>query len=247
MSPKLGLQLYTVRDRINADGYEAIVRQVAKIGFAGVETAGFPGTSAAEAAKLFKELGLTVIGAHAGLPLGEHKNEILDTMAILGSPYVVLPYVSPDEVKDLDSIKKLVERLNEAQPVAAKAGLKILVHNHWAEFHLVDGRPAMEIVAEWVDPAVLFELDTYWIKVGGVDPVGAVTRFGKRAPLLHIKDGTGVREDPQTAAGKGIMDFPAILKAGGSNTEWLIYEADRVAGDAIEACAESFVYLKAIL
>jgi len=248
MSPKIGLQLYTVRDRIATEGYEAVVRQVAQLGFAGVETAGFPaGTTPADAAKLFKELGLTVIGAHAGLPLGERKNEILDTMAALGSQYMVLPYVSPDEVKTLDTIKALVDRLNEAQPIAAAAGLKLLVHNHSAEFLLVDGRPAMEYVLEMVDPAVLFELDTYWIKVAGVDPVAAVQKFGKRAPLLHIKDGTGVREDPQVAAGQGIMDIPAVLKAGAANTQWAIYEADRVAGSSLDVCAKSYQYLKSIV
>jgi len=248
MSPKIGLQLYTVRHRIATDGYEAVVRQVAHLGFAGVETAGFPsGTTPADAAKLFKELGLTVIGAHAGLPLDERKNEILDTMAALDSPYLVLPYVSPDEVKSLDAIKALVDRLNEAQPIAAAAGLKLLVHNHSAEFLLVDGRPALEYVLEWADPDVLFELDTYWIKVAGIDPVAAVQKFGKRAPLLHIKDGTGIREDPQVVAGQGVMDIPAILKASGTNTEWAIFEADRVAGSSLEVCAKSYQYLKSIM
>jgi hypothetical protein len=40
------------------------------------------------------------------------------------------------------------------------------------------------------------------------------------------------------------MDFAAILKAGGTNTEWWIMEADRIDGDALEAVRQSCVFMK---
>ena len=43
------------------------------------------------------------------------------------------------------------------------------------------------------------------------------------------------------------MDFPAILKAGGANTEWALYEADRVAGSSLEVCAESYQHWTSIV
>ena len=77
MAAPIGIQLYTVREALNED-FVGTVTKIAEMGYVGVETAGFPGTTAAEAKKLFDDLGLVVLGAHIGLPLGENKNQILD-------------------------------------------------------------------------------------------------------------------------------------------------------------------------
>jgi sugar phosphate isomerase/epimerase len=243
MAPKIALQLYTLRDLTKID-YEGIVRKVAEMGYDGVETAGFDGTSLAAAAKLFKELGLAVAGAHSPFPVGEKKNEILDISSALGCKYMVVPHIGPNDTKDMDSLKILCDRINEAQANSKARGMTLSIHNHWWEYQTLEGKLAADWMVEMIDPDVLFELDTYWIKVGGVDPVARVRQIGKRAPLLHIKDGPGNREAAQTAIGAGIMDFPAILKAGGANTEWWIMEADRVDGDALEAARQSCIYMK---
>ena len=47
MTRPIALQLYTVRDALAQD-FEGTVRRVAEIGYAGVEPAGFPGTTARE-------------------------------------------------------------------------------------------------------------------------------------------------------------------------------------------------------
>jgi sugar phosphate isomerase/epimerase len=83
MPAPIALQLYSLRELLAAD-YAAGVRKAAEIGYAGVETAGFPGTTPQAAAQLFQELGLTVCSAHSPLPLGDKQAEVLDTMAALG-------------------------------------------------------------------------------------------------------------------------------------------------------------------
>jgi sugar phosphate isomerase/epimerase len=243
MAPKIAVQLYTLRDLTKND-YEGVVRQVAAMGYDGVETAGFEGTSVAAAAKLFKELGLTVVGAHSPFPVGTQKNEILDTSAAFGCKYMVVPHIGPKDTENMDAIKALCARINEAQANAKERGMTLAIHNHWWEYHLVEGKRAADWMLEMIDPAVLFELDTYWIKVGGTDPAERVRQIGKRAPLLHIKDGPANREAAQTAVGAGTMDFKAILQAGGANTEWWIMEADRVDGDAFEAVRQSCIFMK---
>ena len=99
----VALQLYSIRD-ILSQGYEAGVRRVAEMGYAGVETAGFPGTTPQAAAKLFGELGLTVCSAHSPLPLGDKKNEVLDTMAAIGCKRIVLAWLNEDQFTSLDGI-----------------------------------------------------------------------------------------------------------------------------------------------
>jgi len=61
--------------------------------------------------------------------------------------------------------------------------------------------------------------------------------------LLHLKDGPGNKEEPMTAVGGGIMDWPAVIGAAADTTEWVIVELDSCATDMTEAVAESYRYL----
>ena len=93
---------------------------------------------------------------------------------------------------------------------------------------------------------IFFEIDTYWAKTGGVDPAKAMADFGKRAPFLHIKDGPAKKGNTMFAhvpAGQGSMDFPSIVKAGGTNIKWMIVEFDEYAGNIFDGLQQSYTYL----
>ena len=242
MSSPSALQLYSLRERLSAD-YAAGIRKVAEIGYAGVETAGFPGTTPEAAARLFQELGLTVCSAHSPLPLGDKQAEVLETMAALGCTRLVCPWKPQELFASLDGIRQVCDELNEANVVARAHGLTLSYHNHWAECARVGGRPAYEIMLDRLAPDVLLEVDTYWAKTAGLDPAAMVRKLGERAPLLHIKDGPCVMDAPMTAVGDGIVDVPGIVAAGAGATEWLIVEIDRCATDMLEAVAKSYRYL----
>jgi sugar phosphate isomerase/epimerase len=93
-----------------------------------------------------------------------------------------------------------------------------------------------------VDDSVFAEVDTYWAKVGGVDPARIVADLGTRARLLHIKDGPADNaESPMTAVGDGVMDVAAIAKV--SRAKWHIVELDRCATDMFTAIEKSHAYL----
>jgi len=124
-----------------------------------------------------------------------------------------------------------------------KHGIRLGVHNHWWEYLKVDHRYAYEIMIEELSPQVFFQIDTYWTQTAGVDPTPVVKMLGKRAPLLHIKDGPAQKGVAQLAVGDGVMDFTAITKAGGENTEWMIVEMDSCATDMLEAVQKSYNYL----
>jgi sugar phosphate isomerase/epimerase len=245
MSAPIAIQLYTVREAL-AEDFEGVIRRIADIGYDGVETAGFPGTTAQAAAQLFRELGLRVSSAHTPLPLGDKKNEVLETMAALGSQRIICAYLSPDEYRTLDQIKRNCEMLNEANAAAVAAGLSFGLHNHWWEFEPVEGHYPYHLWLEHLEPAVFFEIDTYWVKTAGLDPVAVVKEFGPRASLLHIKDGPATKEAPMVAVGEGVLDFPAILQAADGHPEWLIVELDRCATDMLEAVEKSYQNLSSL-
>jgi len=242
MPAPIGLQLYTLREALASD-FEGVVRKVAEIGYVGVETAGFPGTTPKNAVKLFADLGLKVAGAHLPLPLGDKKTETLETISTLGCRYLICSWLDPKiYYTSLDGIRRACDLLNEAGTVAAQNGLVLVYHNHWSEYEKVDGQYVYQVMLQHLDLKVQFELDTYWAQVGGVDAVTALKALGDRAPLLHIKDGPLKQDVPQVAVGEGKMDFHKVTPAGKS-AQWLIVELDECATDMMEAVAKSYRYL----
>ncbi|MFA6292036.1 MAG: sugar phosphate isomerase/epimerase [Victivallales bacterium] len=242
MKKKIGAQLYSVRNELSKD-FDGVISKIAGMGYDGVELAGLPaGVTPEKAVKLFKSLGLGLSGGHMALPVGENKNKAIDDAKALGIT-TIIGGKGPNDFKTPELVKKSCEIFNEAANAAKDAGLRVAIHNHWWEFGKIDGRLVFDMMLEQLDPCVFFEVDTYWVKTGGSDPVSIVKSLGKRAPLLHIKDGPCVQGQPMLAVGKGAMDFPPILKVA-DHAEWLVVELDECATDMLEALRESLVYLK---
>jgi sugar phosphate isomerase/epimerase len=244
MSKPIALQLYSLREAAAKD-FEAVVRQVAAMGYDGVEPYSFPGTTPQAAGTLFRELGLKVPSVHIfPPPTGAKAAEAADTCAAIGCQRIVSGF-GRDNFKTLDDTKRSCDVLNRAYAEAKGRGLAFGVHNHWWEYQIVEGRYPYQVMLELLDPGIQLEIDTYWVQAGGVDPVKAIQESGKRATLLHIKDGPANTTDPMQALGTGSIDIRALLKAA-TYGEWLIVELDRVATDMAEACAKSAQYLKSI-
>lgn len=237
----IAIQLYSVRDLQEKD-FDGVLKQIAGIGYVGVETAGFPGTTPAKAAKLCKELELTITSAHAGLPIGGDKNNVLDLAKTLGIKRLVSGK-GPDDFKTVDLIKRTCDQFNEAGRVCAENGMTFSIHNHWWEFEKLDGKPVYKYMLDYLDKSVLFEIDVYWVQTGGGNPAAVIKEIGKRAPLLHIKDGPCVQGQHHTAVGDGKVDMASIAKAAAGTGEWMIVELDSCATDMMEAVRKSYQYL----
>ncbi len=243
MTKPIALQLYTVREQLAHD-FTGVMRRIADMGYVGVETASFPeGVTTAQAKALFDELGLAVCAAHAPLPLGEQKEETLERLAALGCQRLVCAWLPPDEYQSVDSIRRLCDRVNEAGDVAAAHGLTLLMHNHWFEFEPVAETRPYKLWLDYLHPAVEFELDAYWVQVGGVEPLTAVADLGARLTLLHVKDGPADNtQSSMTAVGQGKMNYEAIIPAAAA-ADWMIVELDRCATDMLTAVQQSYTYL----
>jgi sugar phosphate isomerase/epimerase len=242
MTLPIALQLFTVRDLLAQD-FEGTIRRVADMGYVGVETANLFGESPASAAKLFDELGLKVIGAHSALPLGDEKQQVIDTMGALKCKRMIVAWQPPEKYKSLDGIKSICDTLNEGAAAARAHGLQVGYHNHWFEYQPVDDRIPVDVMLEHLDPDVFFEVDVYWVQTAGQDPAQVVRRLGSRAPLLHVKDGPCRLDAPMTALGEGVVDIPGVVAAGGSATNWLVVELDRCDTDMMDAVRKSYRYL----
>ena len=241
MAAPIAIQLYTVREAL-AQNFKAVGTRIAEMGYVGVETAGFPGVSVEEASDLFADLGLEVCSVHTQLPLGKQKNQVIELAHELEVNRVVTS--TPREAfESMDALKGLCDRWNQAGEIAEENGLELGLHNHYWEFTEVEGRSGFEIMVEELDERIFFQVDTYWVNVGGGDSVAVVEELGERAPLLHIKDGPLDAAQDMQAVGTGKMDFPPIIEASHGACDWLIVELDRCATDMMEAVEQSYEFL----
>ena len=250
---KIALQLYTVREQIKQD-IAGTLHKIAEVGFEAVETAFWPeNISVKQAGKYLKDAGLAVSSAHVELPIADKKDAMLEIAETFNCKRVIWHGWPEDKrYSSLEGTKQLVDIYNESNDFAKTHGLQFGLHNHWWEYrNKVDGRYVYEVLLESVEPDIFFEIDTYWVKVAGHDPAAIVAKFGKRAPLLHIKDGPAKwsdelpkdNPDPMVAVGRGAQDFPAIVQAANGSTEWMIVEMDKTATDVFQAIQDSYDYL----
>ncbi len=239
---EIALQLYTVREAL-AEDFGGVMRQIADIGYVGVEPAlatlkATPG----EAGRLFKQLRLQVPSAHTPLPVGADEDVVLEAMDALDCRRIVSGK-GPESFQTLDQVRQTCDLFNEAHAVAKENGMSFGIHNHWWEFEEVEGRYPYRMLLEHLDPEILFEIDTYWVRTAGFDPAEVVKELGDRASLLHIKDGPAVKGSPQVTVGEGVLDVPAIVQAAEGRAEWLIIELDQCATDMMDAVERSYRYL----
>ena len=241
MAVPIALQLYTVRDAL-AGNFEKVVSQIADMGYIGVETAGFPGITAADACDLFAELGLEVCSAHTPLPVGGQIGQTINIARELDARRIVSS-TSRNSFKSVDEVKRLCDTWNTANEEARENGLELGLHNHWWEFQDVEGQSGFDLLLEHLDPEIFFQIDTYWVQTGGADVIEVLDKLEDRFPLLHIKDGPCTLDGDMVAVGEGAMDFPAIMAATEGVVEWIIVELDRCATDMLEAVEKSYNYL----
>ncbi len=107
-------------------------------------------------------------------------------------------------------------------------GFSFAYHNHSFEFEKFDGKTGFGILCANSDAATVgLELDVYWAKYGGGDPVAMIKTLGRRIQLLHLKDMATGADQRFAPVGTGILDFAGILAAGdAAQVPWGIVEQD---------------------
>ncbi len=235
------LQLYTVRNAIQED-LSGTIRKVAEIGFAQVEPYNFVAT-ARELGEALRENGLTAPSGHAPL-LSQDQDEIFAAARELGITTVIDPFIPADRWQSARDVQATAAQLNEAAKKGAGYGVRVGYHNHqWELESIIEGRTALEYFADLLDPELVLEVDTYWVAVGGQDPVEILTKLGDRVKFIHIKDGP-LTTDPkaQLPAGQGEVQILDVIAAAKS-LEVGVVEFDDYAGDIFEGINESLSFL----
>lgn len=237
----IGVQLYTVRSLME-DDFEGTLRQVADIGYREVEFAGYYGRSPDEVRGLLDELGLSAPAMHVPLNmLRGDLDSILQTAQAIGHEYVVCPWL-PEAQRTMGFYRELPSILNAIGQQCRDAGLQFGYHNHDFEFASMDGTVPYNLLLQETDPQLVgMELDLYWIRAAGYDPLTYFADYAGRFPLCHVKDRTADGEI--TAVGQGEIDFAAIFaQSEQAGLQHYFVEHDNPA-DPLASIQTSYAYL----
>lgn len=244
MTQPLSVQLYTVRDALDADLLGTLQR-IAGIGYTNVEAFGFV-DRADELAAALKDAGLQSPSGHARLlDAGEQDLErIFHASATIGMGTLIDPHIDEARWSTREDVEAIARELSALAPRAADHGLTLGYHNHAFEFsNRIDGVSAYEVFADALSDDVVLELDTYWVTVGGDDPVAIIGKYGDKVQFLHVKDGDGSHDDKkQVAVGNGIMPIREIIAAAPDALH--VVELDDHEGDVFQAVADSYTFLE---
>jgi sugar phosphate isomerase/epimerase len=242
MAKPISVQLYSVREAAAKD-FPGTLKKIAEFGYAGVEYAGLHGHSAKEIAKIVKDLGMVSSSAHVGFPTKENIGQLVDDAKALGYQFLISGF-GGDDMKTEDQAKACAEKFAHAVEMVKPYGLKFGMHNHWWEFdRKFGGKTPYEIILAGA-PNMFSELDIYWSTRGGADTVSVVKTWGKRIPLLHVKDGDLTEKIVHKAVGEGKVPIQAIVNAADAKVlQWVVVELDACDTDMLEAVKKSYNWL----
>ncbi|MBE6481509.1 MAG: sugar phosphate isomerase/epimerase [Actinomyces ruminicola] len=254
------VQLYAVRDALAAD-LEGTLARIAEIGYDRVEAFAFV-EQAARLRRALDAAGLVAPSAHASIIEAADPEPVLEAAQEVGAELLIDPYLPPDRWRTADDVARLAERANTAAALAAQAGMALGYHNHsWETSTLINGRHALEVFADELEPGVALEVDTFWAAFGGADAPALLRRLGQRVKAIHVKDGLMPTTPPplpddvagvtavmaqytaqQQPAGRGEVDVAASLRAAPQALR--VVEFDDYAGDIFEGIATSLAWLR---
>jgi sugar phosphate isomerase/epimerase len=190
----IGLQLYTLRNELAKDT-PGTIKAVVDAGYQQGEMFGFPNCDPVIAAA--RNFGLALHSSHFEWdtvvnPKDDSYSDfqrILEKANEVGLSHLVIPYLADRNRETLDDYKKVAAHSNRAAALAKNARIQLSYHNHAFEFEPKEGgKTGFDVFMAEFSPDMHFEIDVFWVKLGGVEPVDLIERLSGRVSQLHLKD-----------------------------------------------------------
>jgi sugar phosphate isomerase/epimerase len=236
----LGLQLYSLREQCKAD-LPGMLAAVSKIGYKGVEFAGYHGRNAKELRKMLDDNGLVACGTHTPYEsvLPDKIQETIDFNKVIGNKLLIVPWMT---AKSKQEWLEKAKMFNDLSVKLMPNNMFIGYHAHAHDFERFDGESAWDIFFGQTRPEVVMQLDTSNCCEGGADPVTVLHKYPGRGRTIHIKaHGAG----PEAVIGEDKIKWAEVFRfcetKGG--TQWYVLEHES-SSDPLKAVTRSFEALK---
>jgi len=185
----VGLQLWTVRAECAKD-FPGTIAAVAKMGYKGVEFAGYYDRKAEEVRKMLDDNGLLCCGSHTAIDLlsNEKFAATMEFNRVIGNKFVVVPYLDRQKLKTKEEWLAKAKFFNELAGKTKSEGVHIGYHAHQGDFLPIEGETPWDILFGNTGKEVFMQLDTGNSMQGGGDPVAILKKYPGRSLTIHLKE-----------------------------------------------------------
>lgn len=220
---QIGLQLYSLRNEFKTD-VPGTLAKIKEWKIKQIEGGGTYGLTVDEYKKLLQLNNLEMVSYGAGFEeLENNPQTVIDNAKTFGAKFIMCAWVPHKEGKfTMDDINKAIVVFSKAGKMMQENGLKFCYHPHGYEFRPFENGTMFDYMVKNTDPRfVNFEMDVFWVKHPGQDPVALLKKYPNRFLMLHLKDrkpGTDGNQDGRAAdetnvvLGKGDVGIAAIMK-----------------------------------
>ncbi|MCL7745593.1 sugar phosphate isomerase/epimerase family protein [Halalkalibacter alkaliphilus] len=242
-----GIQLYSVREEFRHDPFRTL-KALVEMGYQTVEFAGYNEIPAFTMSGYLQKLGLRAPASHVPLERLEEDLEGEITYAKrVGIQYIVIPMIERNVFYDAKLYREVVHTVKWIGEQVKKHRLQLVYHNHEHEFerlpggHLIIDRFLHDVGVDLIQ----LELDLFWVRYAGFDPVATLQKYRGNVPLIHVKD---MDEAGQTTeVGKGVINyrpvFPILADVG---VKYYFVEQEHFERTPLESVEMSLDYLRSV-
>ena len=239
----VGVQLYSVRHECEKD-LPGTIQKVAKMGYEGVEFAGYYNRDAKTLRKLLDDAGLLCCGTHTQIDtlLGDELPKTIEFNKTIGNKFLIVPGLPEKYRNSRKAWQETAKLFNEFSDKVKPHGMQVGYHNHSIEFKALDGELPWDTFFGNTKKEVVMQFDTGNAMGGGGDPLVFLARYPGRATTVHLKAFSKAK--PNAIIGDDELPWQKIFEicetTGG--TEWYIVEYESDAYPplvSIEKCLEA--------
>jgi len=241
----VAVQLYSVRKVAEAD-LGGTLTKIAKMGYRGVEFAGYYKHDAQAIRKLLDDNGLQVAGTHTPFQslLGENLPKTIDFNKVIGNKYLIVPGLPAVYRDTIKTWQETAEIFTELAVRRRSDEMRVGLHNHTVEFERIEGKIPYYEFFNNTPVDVIAQLDIGHAQRAGMDPAALIRAYPKRFVTVHVKD-----FDPNNKAalvGEGKVRWKDVFKEleNKGGVEWYIIEEESNAFPGLEGIAKSLERMK---
>ncbi|MBR0462888.1 MAG: sugar phosphate isomerase/epimerase [Clostridia bacterium] len=252
---QIGAQMYSLRDRCQDEATMlSAMKQLKAMGYNICQLSGYNTAIPAERLRdMLQESGLQCVCTHTSFDLMQSDiDKVIRDHKTIGCAYPGIGGLPGPYHDSPEGYREFAKKANALAKIFADNGMHFIYHHHAFEFHrFAEGVTGLEVLYDEFCPEMQFELDVYWVQMGGASPYEWIEKVKGRMDIIHFKEMNGNLANQgglMTPIGQGNINWTKIMKTCDDTgvTYALIEQDNAVETDSLECMRQSIDYLKGI-
>jgi sugar phosphate isomerase/epimerase len=223
---QMGLQVYSLRNQFEENGVSDTFSTIQGWDLELLEAAGnLYGLSIYDFKNELNKHNLQIVSVDTNYEeVRDNPLAVAYKAAFYGAKYATFYWIPHEGSFGYEHTKAAVDMMNRAGAILKKNGVTLQYHPHGYELIPHEDGTLLDYMLQNVTEAE-FQMDVYWIKNGGGDPVEYLQKYPGRFQTLHLKDRLPGSENNTT--GQSDVENNVVLGEGDVGIAAVVEEAQK--------------------